>query len=67
MGNIIHSPIVVQLLCHVGLFATLWAVASQAPLFSIISWSLPKFISIETIMLLNYSAYYRDIKKESEK
>ena len=44
---------VVQLLSCVRLFATLWTVAYQAPL-SIISWSLLKFTSVETMMLSNH-------------
>ena len=46
--------VVVQLLSHVGFFATLWTVARQAPLSPIISWSLLKFMSIELVMLSNH-------------
>ena len=42
--------IVVQMLSHVWLFVTPWAAAHQAPLFSIISWILLKFMSIELVM-----------------
>ena len=42
--------VVVQLLSHVGFFATLWTAARQAPLSPIISWSLLKFMSIELVM-----------------
>ena len=45
-----HFVVVVQLLSHVGFFATLWTAARQAPLSPIISWSLLKFMSIELVM-----------------
>ena len=35
-------------------FVTPWTAAHQAPLSSIISWSLPKFMSIELVMLPNH-------------
>ena len=38
----------------VQLFATPWTAAHQAPLSSIISWSLPKLTSIESVMLSNH-------------
>ena len=37
-----------------GLFATPWTIAHQAPSSSIISWSLLKFMSIESVMLSNH-------------
>ena len=43
--------IVVQLLSHFQLFVTPWTAAHQAPLSSTISWSLLKFMSIESVML----------------
>ena len=46
--------IVVQLLNHVQLFATSWTVAYQASLSSIISQSLLKFMSTESVMLSNH-------------
>ena len=46
--------IVVQLLCCVRLFATSWTIAHQAPLSSIISWSLLKFTCAELVMLSNH-------------
>ena len=46
--------IVVQLLSRVRLFVTPWTVARQAPLSSIISQSLLKFVSIELLMLSNH-------------
>ena len=45
---------VVQLLSFIRLFATPWTAEHQAPLSSIISQSLLKFISIESVMLSNY-------------
>ena len=44
-------PVVVfQSLSHVRLFASPWATACQASLFLTISGSLPKFLSIESVM-----------------
>ena len=40
----------VQSLSHVWLFVTPWTVACQAPLSSTISWSLLKFMSIESMI-----------------
>ena len=40
--------------CRVRLFATPWTAARQASLFLAISWSLPKFMSIELVMLSNH-------------
>ena len=48
------SLVGVYLLSHVWLFAALWTAACQAPLSSAISWSLLKFMSIESVMLLNH-------------
>ena len=42
--------VVVQSLSRVQLFATPWTEACQASLFLIISWSLPKFTSIPSVM-----------------
>ena len=46
--------IFVRWLSRVWLFATLWSAAHQAPLSSTISWSLLRFMSIESMMLPNY-------------
>ena len=46
--------LVVQLLSHVQLFATQRTAACQASLFFTISWSLPKLISIESVMPSNH-------------
>ena len=45
---------VVLLLCHVGLFETLWTAARQAFLSFTISWSLRKLMSIEPVMPSNH-------------
>ena len=41
-------------LSHVQLFATPWIAAHQASLSFTISWSLLKFMSIESVMLSNH-------------
>ena len=46
--------VVVQLPSRVWLFATPWTVARQASLFLTISQSLPKFMSIESVMPSNH-------------
>ena len=51
MLNITHS---VQSLSGVRLFATPWTAARQASLSIINSWSLPKFMSIESVMPSNH-------------
>ena len=45
--------IAVQSPSHVWLFATPWTAVCQAPLSLIISWSLPKFMSIASVMPSN--------------
>ena len=59
MGNQYHkqAPVtfaVVQSLGHVQIFETPWTAAQQASLSLTISWSLPKFISIELMMPSNH-------------
>ena len=49
-----YMPVVVHSLSHVQFFATPWAAARQAPLFSTISQSLLKVMSIESVMLPNH-------------
>ena len=44
----------VQSLSHVQLFATPWTAARQASLSITNSWSLPKLMSIESVMPSNY-------------
>ena len=43
-----------QLLCRVRLFATPWTAARQASLSITNSWSLPKLMSIESVMPSNH-------------
>ena len=49
-----HHLSSVQFLSHVQLFATLWTVACQAFLSITNSWSLPKPMSIGSVMPSNY-------------
>ena len=44
----------VQLLSHVQLLVTPWIEVCQAPLSSTVSWSLFKFMSIESLMPCNH-------------
>ena len=50
------KTVVLQSLSHVQLFATPWTAACQTPLFSTISWSLLKFMFIESVRLPNHSS-----------
>ena len=50
----ILSVAAVQSLSHVQLFATPWTAVYQASLALTISWNLPKFLSIELVMLSNH-------------
>ena len=52
--GILPGYVVVQLLSHVRLFAPSWTAAHQASLFFTISWSLLKFMSIESVMPSNH-------------
>ena len=45
---------VVLMLSHVRLFVTLWTAARQVPLSFTISWSLPKLMSIKSVMPSNH-------------
>ena len=45
---------VAQSLSHVWLFATPWTAACQGSLSLTIPWNLPKFMSIELVMLSNH-------------
>ena len=49
---------VVWSLSLVQLFATLWTAAHQASLSFISSWSLPKLMSIESVMPSNHLTFY---------
>ena len=48
------NSVVVQSLSCVRLFVTRWTAAHQAPLAFTVSWSLLKFVSIESVILSNY-------------
>ena len=45
--------VVVQLLSHVWLFVTPWTAACQGSRFSTVSWSLFKFMCVESMMVSN--------------
>ena len=49
-GHSWKDVVVVQSLNHIQLFATPWTVAWQASLSSTVSWSLLRFMSIESVM-----------------
>ena len=51
----------VQSLSHVQLFATPWTAAHQASLSISNSWSLPKLMSIESVMPSNYHILCRPL------
>ena len=51
----------VQLLSHVQLFVTPWVVACQASLSITNSWSLPKPMSIESVMPSNHLILYHPL------
>ena len=53
LGKTSRDAVVVQLLSHVQLFVSLWTTTRQASLSFSISWSLLKFMSIESMMLSN--------------
>ena len=46
--------VLVQVLSHLQLFATPWTVVGQASLSFTISWSLLKFMSIESVISFNH-------------
>ena len=48
------APVVVQSLSCVRLFESPWAATLQASLFSAISWSFLRFMSIELVMFANH-------------
>ena len=49
-----HDVVFVQSLSYVRLFVTPWTAADQASLSFIISWSLLKLVSIESVMPSNH-------------
>ena len=50
---LVVNVVIVQLISHVRLFGISWTTACQAPLSSTVSWSLLKFMSIESAVLSN--------------
>ena len=50
----IYNVVIVQLLSRIQLFVTSWTAACQAPLSSTISWSLLKFMYIESVVVYNH-------------
>ena len=48
----------VQSLSHISLFVTQWTVAHQVSLSFTISWSLPKLMSMESVMPSNHLIVY---------
>ena len=54
LNQVVFVVVFVQSLSCVQLFVTPWTVAHQASLSFTISWSLPKLISIELVMLSNH-------------
>ena len=56
---LLRSRFVVQSLSRVHLFMTPWNPAGQAPLSFTISWSLFRFMSIESGMLPNHLIFYQ--------
>ena len=59
--TLINSVVVVQLLSHVQLFATPWTAACQAFLSITNSQSLPKLMSIESVMPSNHLVLCRPL------
>ena len=52
--SLVAFIVIIQLLSHVWLFATLWTAALQVPLSYTVSQSWLKLMSIELVMLSNY-------------
>ena len=57
----LHWIVVFHLLSHVWLFVTPWTGAPQDPLYSTISQTLLKFMSIESVMLSNHLTLCRPL------
>ena len=53
--------VVIQLLCHVQLFVTSQSIAHQASLSFTISWSLHRFVSVESVMQSNHLVLCRPL------
>ena len=54
ISKMVNALLVVQLLSHMWLFATPWTAACQAPLSLTVSWSLLRFVSIESMILSSH-------------
>ena len=54
-----RKSFVVQSLSHVHLFVTPWTAAHQASVSFAISWSLLRFMSIESVMASNHFIFCR--------
>ena len=54
MKTVYNNILIVQFLSHVWLFETPWNAARQASLSFTISWSLLKFMTIESVMPSNH-------------
>ena len=52
--GVFGDDVVVQSLSCVQLFVTPWTATHQVSLFPTISWSLPRFMSIESVMPTNH-------------
>ena len=65
---IVHDTedVVVELLSRVQLLVTSWTAAHQASLSLIISHSLPKFMSVESVVLSNYLNSMKSIEKQKD-
>ena len=50
MEQILKQSVAVQSLSHVPLFVTPWTAACQTSLFFTVSWSLLKFMSMESVI-----------------
>ena len=59
--GVFGDDVVVQSLSHVCLFVTPWTAACQAFLSLTISWSLPRFMSIESVMPFNHPILCRPL------
>ena len=57
----ISFVVLLLLFSRVFLFATPWTATHQAPLSSTLSWSLLKFMSIESVMLSNHLILYHPL------
>ena len=63
---IVHDTEDVELLSRVQLLVTSWTAAHQASLSLIVSRSLPKFMSVESVMLSNHLNSMKSIKKQKD-